>query len=349
MDNQSGVFSKKNVIVVGGAGFIGSHICEELLKKGESRVICLDNFVSGLEINIDPFLSNPDFKFIKHDIFEPIELEKYPEYKMFEIEFAGLAEIYNCASPTSYKDPKKLPMQTALTLGRGTKNVLDLGKKYKAKVVHLSTAAIYGDPLPEDKHFKEEYWGFVDPLGERAAYNEGKRFAETLCWVYRGSEEVDAKIARIFPTYGPRMLLGEGRMIPDFIANALDNKDVVIYGGESASSSYCYVKDTVDALFRLMNSSEAGPVNIGADEEYKLSDIVNLIIKLVNSKSKVVFDKPLPHIGQQGLPDLTKAKNSLGWFPLVKLEKGLEETIHYIRSARSRYEQKGLWETDTVS
>lgn len=348
MDNSQNVFKKKNVVVAGGAGFIGSHICEELLKKGESRVICIDNFVSSVEFNIDSFLANPDFKFIKHDIFEPIELEKYPEYKMFELEFAGVAEIYNCASPTSYKDPKKLPMQTALTLGRGTKNVLDLGKKYSAKVVHLSTSAVYGAPLPEDKHFKEEYWGFVDPLGERAAYNEGKRFAETLCWVYRSVENVDAKIARIFPTYGARMLMGEGRMIPDFIANALDNKDLVIYGDENSASSYCYVKDTVDALFRLMNSAEAGPFNTGTDEEYKLIDVANAIIRLVGSKSKIAFAKPLPEMGEQGLPDLAKIKNSLGWFPLHKLEKGLEETIHYIRSARSHYVQRGLWETDSA-
>ena len=348
MANIKGVFSKKNVLVTGGAGFIGSHICEELLKKGESRVICVDNFVSGSEFNIDFFLQNPDFKFLKHDIIEPLDIASFPELKAFDMDVAGIQEIYNCASPTSYKDPKKLPMQTVLTNGRGTKNILDIAKQYKAKMVHLSTSAIYGDPLPEDKHFKEDYWGFIDPVGERASYNEGKRFAETLCSIYKDYEEVDVKIARVFATYGPRMAMAEGRMIPDFIANAIDNKDIVIYGDESSTSSYCYVKDLVDGLFKLINSKESGPLNMGNSEEYALKDIAQKIIDSLGSSSKITYAKPLPEMSQQGLPDLKNAKEKIGWFPLVSLEKGLKETIEYIRSAKSHYEQKGLWETDSA-
>lgn len=347
MEKIKGVFDKKNVVVTGGAGFIGSHLCEELLKKGESKVICLDNLISGLEINIDLFLQSPDFKFIKHDIVEPIDLAAFPELALFQIDIQGIQEIYHCASPTSYKDPKKFALQTALTNTRGAKNVLDLAKQHQAKVVHLSSSAIYGDPLPETKHFKEDYWGFVNPLGERASYNESKRYAETLCQIYRDSEGVDVKIARIFATYGPRMKMGEGRGIPDFIGNALDNKDIVIYGGEEASSSYCYVKDVADGLFKLMAAGDFGPFNIGDPNERKLAEIAQTIIKLLNSTSKVVFAPPLPGLSIQGLPDIKLAKERLSWFPVLPMEKGLEETIHYIQSARSHYEEKGLWQFDT--
>lgn len=341
-----GVFEKKNVIIFGGAGFIGSHICEELLKKGETQVICLDNFVSGQEINIDPLLQFPDFKFIRHDVVEPIDLTKFPELVAFNLEFQGIQEIYNCASPTSYKDPKKLPLQTALTNSVGLKNILDLAKIYEAPVVHLSSSVVYGDPLPETKYFSEDYWGFVNPLGDRASYNESKRFAETLCSIYREQEGVDAKVARIFSTYGPRMKMAEGRMIPDFIGNALDNKDIVIYGDAETKSSYCYVKDTVDALFKLMASNDAGPLNIGNPDEYKVSEIAEKIIKILNSQSKIVYEKPLASFQVQGLPDIKKAKERISWFPLTPLEQGLEATIRFIESARFHYEQKGLWQMD---
>ncbi|MDP1709924.1 MAG: NAD-dependent epimerase/dehydratase family protein [Candidatus Komeilibacteria bacterium] len=347
MTNIKGVFEKKNVVVTGGAGFVGSHICEELLKTGEAQVICIDSFISGSELNIDSFLQLPNFKFIKQDIIETINLASFPELAAFQIEFQGIQEIYHCASPTSYKDPKKFALQTALTNTRGTKNVLDVAKQYQAKLVHLSSSAIYGDPMPENKFFKEDYWGFVDPLGERASYNESKRYAETICDIYRQSEGVDVKIARIFSTYGPRMKMAEGRMIPDFIGNALDNKDIVIYGDQDTKSSYCYVKDTVDALFKLMASKETGPINIGNDTEYKIADIAAKIIKIINSKSKIVFENPLASLQVQGLPDIRLAKERISWFPMIGLDKGLEETIRYIESVRFHYEQKGLWQMDT--
>lgn len=346
MDKIKGVFDKKNVIVTGGAGFIGSHICEELLKKGDAKIICVDNFVSSHEINIDPFLQFPNFKFLKHDIVAPINLAGFTELAAFEIEFQGIQEIYNCASPTSYKDPKKLPLQTALTNSIGLKNVLELAREYSCPVTHLSSSVIYGDPLPETKYFKEDYWGFVNTWGERASYNESKRFAETLCSIYRDQEGVDVKVARIFAAYGPRMKMGEGRMIPDFIANALDGKDIVVYGGEETKSSFCYVKDTVDAIFKLMQSNESGPLNIGNDTEYKVADIARKIVGLMNSKSKIVFEKPLPGFQVQGLPDIKAAKEKISWFPMIEIEKGLEETIHYIQSVRTHYEEKGLWQMD---
>ncbi|MEK7125691.1 MAG: NAD-dependent epimerase/dehydratase family protein [Patescibacteria group bacterium] len=346
MAKIKGVFEKKNVIVTGGAGFLGSHICEELLKSGEAQVICVDNFISGSEFNIDTFLQLPNFKFIKHDIIDVIDLKSFPELAAFQLEFQGIQEIYHCASPTSYKDPTKFALQTALTNTRGTKNVLDVAKEYQAKLVHLSSSAIYGDPMPENKYFTEDYWGFVNPLGERASYNESKRYAETICDIYRQSEGVDAKIARVFSTYGPRMKMAEGRMIPDFIGNALDNKDIVIYGDAETKSSYCYVKDTVDALFKLMASNEAGPLNIGNSEEYKVSEIAEKIIKILNSKSKIVYENPLASFQVQGLPDIKRAKERISWFPLTPLDQGLEATIRFIESARFHYEQKGLWQMD---
>lgn len=216
MPKIKGVFKKKNVVVTGGAGFIGSHICEVLAKDENARVICIDNLVTGTVMNIEGMLKSPDFKFIRHDITEPIDLSKYPELGPFELEFEGIQEIYNCATPTSYKDPKRFAMETALVHSLGIKNVLDLAKQHKSHVVHLSSSAIYGDPPPEDGHFKEDYWGFIDPVGPRAAYNEGKRFAEALCTVYREAG-LNVAIARIFATYGPRMIMAEGRNVPDFV------------------------------------------------------------------------------------------------------------------------------------
>ena len=205
---------------------------------------------------------------------------------------------------------------------------------------------ISGNPLPGPRHFREDYWGFINPLGDRASYNESKRFAETLCAIYRDYEGVDVKIARIFNTYGPRMKMAEGRMIPDFIGNALDSKKIVIYGDGTAKSSYCYVKDRVDGLFKLMASGAAGPLNIGNPEESSIADIAGKIIKFLNSKSKIVFEKPLADFQVQGLPDIAKAKEAIAWFPLIPLDQGLEATVRYIESVRFHYEQKGLWQMD---
>ena len=287
------------------------------------------------------------FNGIRHAINEPIDLGAFPELGPFEVEFEGIQEIYNCATPTSYMDAKRFALETAFTNSLGVKHVLDVAKQYSARVVHLSSSAVYGDPLPENPHFTEDYWGFIDPVGERAAYNESKRFAETLCTVYQGLG-VDVKIARVFSTYGPRMIMAEGRHVPDFVSAAIDNKDIVIYGDEEKSSSFCYVKDMVEGLMKLMSSREAEPVNLGSADDCKLAAIAQQIIELVGSQSKITYEKSLPHMAEQGLPDIKRARELLGWFPIIKLEDGLKETIEYMRSVKSHYEQQGLWEASTL-
>jgi len=348
MPNIKGVFKKKNVIVTGGAGFIGSNICEILAKDENARVICIDNLISGTVFNIERILQSEDFKFIRHDIIEPIDLAKFPELELFEIEVEGIQEIYNCATPTSYKEAKKFSSQTALTNSIGTKNVLDLAKQYSAKMVHLSSSAIYGDPLPEDNHFNEDYWGFVSSVDERASYNESKRFAETLCKTYYDVYGVQATIARVFATYGPHMIMDEGRHVPDFISAAIDNKDIVIYGDKDATTSFCYIKDMVDGLMKLVQSKKLGPFNVGADEEYKLIDVAQKVIDIVGSKSKIKFEKPLEGMHEQGLPNISAIKKETGWFPVVKIETGLKETVEYMRSAKSHYEQQGIWDQSVL-
>lgn len=348
MANTKGVFKKKNVIVAGGAGFIGSHICEIIAKDENARVICIDNLITGTEMNIDSMLQLPDFKFIRHDITKPIDLSKFPELAPYEIEFSGIQEIYNCATPTSYKEAKKFSDETALTNSIGMKNVLDLAKKHNAKMVHLSSSAIYGDPPPEDKHFKEDYWGFVSSVDERAAYNESKRFSETLCKAYFDAYGVGVTIARVFATYGPKMIMDEGRHVPDFISAALENKDIVIYGDKDSATSLCYIKDMIEGLIKLVESKKLGPFNIGADTEYKLVDVAQKIIELTSSKSKIKFVKPLEGMHIQGLPDIKAIKDEAGWFPLVKLEDGLKQTVEYMQSVKSRYQQQGLWNSSTL-
>jgi UDP-glucuronate decarboxylase len=330
---KKAIFEKKNLLVTGGAGFIGSHLCDELVKK--NKVICIDNFISGSEANIDHLLQNPDFQFIKHDINEPIDLAKLRELEKFKVEFQGVQEIYHLACPTSPKDFEKTRVETVLTNSVGTRNILDLAVKYKAKFLLASSSVVYGPRDPKIKHFKEDYAGIVDQLSPRACYDEGKRFAETLTSTYGQVNNLDTKIVRIFRTYGPRMKLKTGRMLPDFVSNALDNKDLVIYGDESFSSSFCHVSDIVQGIIKTMKSGEAGPINLGSDLEYKLVDVAKKVIEITNSKSKIVFKKPLLFMSPLGLPDITSAKERFGWFPVVLLEEGLRGAIDYFRAHKS--------------
>lgn len=330
---KKAIFEKKNVLVTGGAGFIGSHLCDELVKK--SKVVCIDNFISGAEANIDHLLQNPDFQFIKHDINEPINLAELKELEKFQVKFQGIQEIYHLACPTSPKDFEKTQIETVLANSVGVKNILDLAVKYKAKFLLASSSVVYGPRDPKSSVFKEDYKGVVDHLNPRACYDEGKRFAETLTNTYGQVYNLNTKIARIFRTYGPRMKLKTGRMLPDFVFNALENKDLVIFGDESFSTSLCHVSDIVQGLMKLMKSGEAGPINLGGDLEYKIVDVAKKVIAMTDSKSKIVFKKPLLFITPLGLPDISLAKERLSWFPVVLLEEGVKGAIDYFRAHKS--------------
>lgn len=335
------LLEKKNVLVTGGAGFIGSHLCEKLIKN--NRVICLDNFSTSNVSNIDFLLQHPDFVFIKQDICDPIDLETFPELDRFKIKFQGIAEIYHLACPTSAKDFDKFKEATLAANSVGMKNILDLAVKYKAKVVHASSSVVYGPRQDGKEFFKEDTLGCVNHLTPRGSYDEGKRFSETMVETYRETHGLDAKIARIFRTYGPRERLFDGEMVPDFIIDALDNKDLIIYGDENFSTSLCYVDDVVSGLIKLMAApADIGPVNLGSNENLKLLDVANKIISMTGSESKIVFEKPLLFMTPLGLPDTSRAKEMLGWVPLVRLEDGLQKTIDYTQAYKPLLRQQGM-------
>ncbi len=323
------VFDKKNIIVTGGAGFIGSHLCEQLLQQG-ARVICLDNLISSTLTNIDFLLKNPNFEFIRHDINLPFNAEQFPELERFKMKFQGVQEIYHLACPMSPKEFEQTRMQTLLANSVGMRNALDLAVKYRAKFLFTSTSTIYG-PRPQDGHqLKESETGSVDVNSERACYDEGKRFAETACRTYQQVHGLDVKVARIFRTYGPRERLFSGEMVPDFIVNALDNKDIEIFGDETFTTSLCYVSDAVDAIVKLMaTEGDMGPVNVGSDLDMPIVEVVKNILEMTGSTSKIVFQPQLLFMTPLGLPDLTKAKEKLGWMPLVSLDEGLKKIIDY--------------------
>lgn len=330
---------KKNVLVTGGAGFIGSYLCEKLIKT--ARVICLDNFTTGNVSNIDFLLQHPDFVFIRHDVCDPIDLETLPELDRFKIKFQGIQEIYHLACPTSAKGFDKFKAATLAANSLGMKNVLDLAAKYKAKLVHASSAVVYGQRRNDRDFFREDDLGCVDHLTPRGCYDEGKRFAETMVSTYRETNGLDAKIARIFRTYGPRERLFDGEMVPDFIIDALDNKDLIIYGDENFSTSLCYVDDVVSGLIKLMAApSDIGPVNLGSNEDLKLLDVAQKIISMTASESKIIFEKPLLFMTTLGLPDTSKAKELLGWVPLVRLEDGLKKSVDYTQAYKPLLRQQ---------
>ena len=326
------IFDKKNVLVAGGAGFIGSHLCDELIKT--NKVICIDNFVSGSEKNIDHLLSSPDFVFINHDLSQPINLIDLPELDKFKIKFQGIQEIYNLAcpmSPLNFLDNRLAILDSSSSV---TRNLLDLAVANEAKFLHFSSSVVYGnyDKERHDYKVKETELGVVDNLSPRSAYDEGRRFAETLVVNYRDIFKLDTKIIRLFRTYGPRMKLNDGQMIPDFINEAIFNKDLVIFGDESFSSSFCYVDDVIDAVTRIMSSELAGPINIGSDVRINLSDLAYLIIKEAGSSSKVVYQPSTIFMSELLLPDIYLARNELSWMPVVTLENGLKKTLFSLRA-----------------
>ncbi|MFH1867229.1 MAG: GDP-mannose 4,6-dehydratase [Patescibacteria group bacterium] len=324
------LLDRPNIIVAGGAGFIGSHLCDRLVK--EANVICLDNFITGREENIDLLLKNPHFEFIKHDLRKQIKLDDLKELEIFKVKYQGIQQIYNLACPTSPKAYHRLPIETLEANSWATKNLLDLAVTYKAKFVHTSTSAIYGEPK-DNNPFSEDYWGYIDPIGPRSCYNEGKRFAESLVLNYGEHRGVNWRTARIFNTFGPRLKINDGRLIPDFIFQALRHQPLVIYGLPQAPATFCYVSDMIDGLVKLMQHEGQGVFNLGNPKIHSIEEVAHKILVLVNSKSKIEVNNSVPpYIVRQGIPDISKAKEQFGWFPLISLEQGLKETVDYLRA-----------------
>lgn len=307
----------KKILVTGGAGFIGSHLCERLLNEG-NEVVCLDNFFTGTKSNIIHLLEKPYFEIVRHDITHPYFIE--------------VDEIYNLACPASPIHYQFNPIKTIKTSVMGAINMLGLAKRIRAKVLQASTSEIYGDPKTHPQ--KEEYWGNVNPIGRRSCYDEGKRCAETLFMDYYYQNKVRIKIVRIFNTYGPRMLPNDGRVISNFIVQALTNKEITIYGDGSQSRSFQYIDDLVEALIRMMDTGEevTGPINVGNPEEFTILDLAEKIISLTKSKSGITY-MPLPSDDPiRRKPDISRAKKVLNsWYPAIPLEEGLIKTIAYFK------------------
>jgi len=305
----------KRVLVTGGAGFIGSHLCERLLNEGND-VICMDNYFTGSKNNIVHLLDNPFFELVRHDVTSPY--------------FAEVDEIYNLACPASPIHYQYNPIKTVKTSVMGAINMLGLAKRVRAKVLQASTSEVYGDPKvhPQD----ESYWGHVNPIGERSCYDEGKRCAETLFLNYHTQNDVKIKIIRIFNTYGPRMHPDDGRVVSNFIVQALKGNDITIYGSGNQTRSFQYVDDLLEGMTRMMGTGDefVGPVNIGNPDEFSIKELAEKVLKLTNSKSKIVY-RPLPQDDPtQRKPDISLAKEKLNnWEPLIKLNEGLITTIEY--------------------
>lgn len=324
---------RKNIIVTGGAGFIGSHLCDRLVR--EHNVLCVDNFISGSHENIAHLLINRNFEFIRHDLISPLSLEAFPELERFNISTFGIQEIYNLACPTSVKQFDQFKIQTIEANSLVVKYLLDIAVFYKAKFLQASSSVIYGARREDSSVFQEEMLGLVSTTSPRACYDEGKRFAETTTATYRQVYDLDAKIARIFRTYGPRMKLFDGQMIPDFILNALEGRDLVIYGDETFTTSLVFVDDVVDGLLMFMESPEAGPLNFGSSEDYFLVDVAKKIVEMTASRARVVFEPPLLFMTNLGLPDIRLAKEKLDWVPVIRLEEGLLKTIDYVKANKA--------------
>jgi UDP-glucuronate decarboxylase len=329
---QKTIFDRKNVLVLGGAGFVGSHLCDELIKT--SKVICVDDFSTGDEKNIDHLLSSPNFKFIKHDISEPIDFESLPELESFKIPFQGLQEIYNLACPTSPKNFQNQIIANLLANSYVLKNALDLAVRYEAKLLHYSSSVVYGTRTGDGGKLDEGFQGVVDFTSDRSSYDEGKRFAESMVLNYRKVFGIDAKIMRLFRTYGPRMKLNDNQMIPDFVSDALDGNDIVIFGDEDFSSSFVYISDVIDASVKMMDRDNVVILNIGSDVDVPFKRIAEKVIELTNSKSKIVFQPEAFFMSNLPLPNITRALDQIGWLPIITLDKGLSKTVDDLRASK---------------
>ena len=307
----------KKILVTGGAGFIGSHLCKKLLDEGND-VLCLDNYFTGTKENISSLFKSPYFEVIRHDVCFPLYVE--------------VDEIYNLACPASPIHYQYDPVQTTKTSVHGAINMLGLAKRINARILQASTSEIYGDP--ETHPQEENYWGNVNPIGPRSCYDEGKRCAETLFFDYYRQHNLDIKVVRIFNTYGPNMHPNDGRVVSNFIVQALTNQDITVYGNGDQTRSFCYIDDLISGIFKMMSSEEKfiGPVNLGNPVEFKIIDLAKTIIKLTNSKSNIV-NKELPTDDPiRRKPNISLAKNVLNWEPIFNLEEGLKLTIDYFKS-----------------
>jgi UDP-glucuronate decarboxylase len=307
----------KRVLVTGGAGFLGSHLCERLLSEGD-EVVCLDNYFTGRKSNVDHLMGNPRFELVRHDVVQPILLE--------------VDRIYNLACPASPVHYQYNPVKTVKTSVMGAINMLGLAKRVRARILQASTSEVYGDP--ERHPQKEEYWGHVNPIGIRSCYDEGKRVAETLFMDYHRQNDVDIRIARIFNTYGPRMHPNDGRVVSNFVVQALNGTPLTIYGTGQQTRSFCYCEDLIDGLIRLMEYDGPDrhlPINIGNPVEFTMLELAERVLALSGSASKIAFE-PLPSDDpRQRRPDIERAKSKLGWNPSTQLGDGLARTIEYFR------------------
>jgi UDP-glucuronate decarboxylase len=305
------------ILVTGGAGFLGSHLCDRLINEGH-EILCLDNFFTGRKQNISHLLQNPKFELIRHDVIDPFKVE--------------VDQIYNLACPASPPHYQYNPIKTTKTSVMGAINCLGLAKRVGARVFLASTSEVYGDPNVHPQ--AESYWGNVNPIGRRSCYDEGKRCAETLFFDYHRENGVDIRVVRIFNTYGPRMLADDGRVVSNFIVQALKGENLTVYGDGSQTRSFCYVDDLIEGFVRLMEQEKTvGPVNIGNPGEFTMLELAELVLKKVGGKSTVT-NLPLPADDpKQRRPDITLAKEALGWEPKVPLEEGLDRTIAYFRQA----------------
>ena len=307
---------KKRILVTGGAGFLGSHLCERLLNEGH-EVVCVDNYFTGSKENIVHLWTNPYFEFIRHDVTMPLYVE--------------VDEIYHLACPASPIHYQYNPIKTIKTSVMGSINLLGLAKRVKAKILQASTSEVYGDPQVHPQ--PESYWGHVNPIGPRACYDEGKRCAEALFMSYHKQNDIPIKIMRIFNTYGPRMHQDDGRVVSNFIVQALKGENLTVYGDGSQTRSFCYVDDTIEAMIRFMDTDETliGPVNIGNDAEFSIIALAKKVLKLTSANTKII-KKQLPQDDpSQRQPDITVAQKTLAWTPQVSLEEGLRQTIAYFK------------------
>ncbi|HWA75737.1 MAG TPA: UDP-glucuronic acid decarboxylase family protein [Polyangiaceae bacterium] len=306
----------KKILVTGGAGFIGSHLCERLVKKGED-VLCVDNYFTGTKKNVEHLIGNPLFEVMRHDVTFPLYVE--------------VERIFNLACPASPVHYQFDPVQTTKTSVHGAINMLGLAKRVKARILQASTSEVYGDPEVHPQ--PESYWGRVNPVGIRSCYDEGKRCAETLFFDYYRQHQVDIKVIRIFNTYGPRMHPKDGRVVSNFIVQALQGEDITIYGSGQQTRSFCYVDDLVEGMLRMMDTEKGftGPINLGNPGEFTMLELAEKVISLVGTKSKLVF-KPLPQDDpRQRKPEISLAQSKLDWMPKVNLDDGLKATIDYFR------------------